>query len=164
MLLFSLLLIANLIFAQTEKTVGERIETERIAPPPPPPPPPPPSSQRAEIFKVVEEMPAFPGCEEKTDRTEKKKCSTEKMNTFIYSNLLYPEIAKESAVQGIVVVRFAVEKDGSLTNIEVVRDIGAGCGEEALRIVKAMPKWNPGKQRGREVRVQFNLPVKFKLD
>jgi protein TonB len=163
MLLFSLMLITNLIFAQTEKAVEERTETERVAPPPPPPPPPPPTPRRAEIFKVVEEMPAFPGCEDKTDRAEKKKCSIEKMNTFIYDNLRYPKIAKENGVEGTVVVRFAVEKDGSLSNPEVVRDIGAQCGAEALRIVKSMPKWNPGKQRGRPVRVQFNLPVKFKL-
>ncbi|RME09788.1 MAG: energy transducer TonB [Bacteroidetes bacterium] len=132
------------------------------APPPPPPPPPPPKEE--EIFKVVEDNPSFPGCENISDRMEKKKCSDEKMLQFIYSNIKYPAIARENGVEGMVVVKFVVEKDGSITAPEVVRDIGAGCGEEALRIVKMMPKWEPGRQRGRPVRVQFNLPIRFKLE
>ena len=68
----------------------------------------------------------------------------------------------------MVVVRFVVEKDGSITDAQVVRDIGAGCGDEAMRVVSMMngmgEKWTPGKQRGRPVRVQFNLPVKFQLE
>lgn len=86
------------------------------------------------------------------------------MLQFIYSNIKYPSIARENGVEGMVVVKFVVEKDGSITLPEVIRDIGAGCGQEALRVVSMMPKWEPGKQRGRAVRVQFNLPVKFKLE
>ncbi len=133
-------------------------------PPPPPPPPPPPKQEEEEIFKVVEDQPSFPGCEGITDKAQKKKCADEKMLQFIYGNIKYPAIARENGVEGMVVVKFVVEKDGTITQAEVVREIGAGCGAEALRVVNMMPKWEPGKQRGRAVRVQFNLPVKFKLE
>jgi protein TonB len=133
-------------------------------PAPPPPPPPPPKEEEEEIFKVVEDQPAFPGCEGISDKAAKKKCADEKMLQFIYGNIKYPAIARENGVEGMVVVKFVVEKDGSITQAEVVRDIGAGCGAEALKVVNMMPKWEPGKQRGRAVRVQFNLPVKFKLE
>lgn len=143
-------------------------ETPVVAPPvvekAPPPPPPPPAPKEDEIFKVVEDQPAFPGCESVTNKDEKKKCSDEKMLQFIYSNIKYPAIARENGVEGTAVIRFVVEKDGSITAPEIVRDIGAGCGEEAMRVVKMMPHWNPGKQRGRPVRVQFNLPIRFKLE
>ena len=79
------------------------------------------------------------------------------------SNIKYPAQARETGTQGIVYVTFVVEKDGSITDIKVLRDIGSGCGEEAIRVVKMMPKWKPAKQRGKAVRQQFNLPVRFVL-
>ncbi len=136
---------------------------KKEAPPPPPPPPPPPEPEVDEIFKVVEEMPKFPGCESAGDEAAKKQCANKKMLEFIYKNIKYPAIARENGVEGTCVVRFVIDKSGKITVPEVVRDIGAGCGAEALRVVKMMPTWNPGKQRGRAVKVQFNLPVKFKL-
>jgi len=145
-----------------EETVIER--PDPVVAPPPPPPPPPPEPKVEEIFRVVEEMPTFPGCEDVGDKAERKKCADTKMLQFIYKNIKYPPIARENGVEGMVVIRFVVEKDGSITAAEVVRDIGAQCGAEALRIVNQMPKWNAGKQRGRPVRVQFNLPVRFKLE
>lgn len=136
--------------------------------PPPPPPPPPPKNEPDEIFKVVEETPRFPGCEDKGSMDEKKKCADEKMLQYLYKNIKYPNIAKENGVQGRCVVTFVVEKDGRITDAKVVRDIGGGCGEEALRVVNSMnemgERWKPGKQRGNAVRVQFNLPVTFKLN
>ena len=88
-------------------------------------------------FVVVEEMPRFPGCETiaGTD-ADKKQCAEKKMLTFIYSNIVYPSIARENGVEGVVVVRFIVEKDGSLSGLGLVRDIGGGCGEEAMRVLK----------------------------
>ncbi|MBR3939337.1 MAG: energy transducer TonB, partial [Bacteroidales bacterium] len=68
-----------------------------------------------------------------------------------------------SGITGRVFLTFVVEKDGSIANARILRDIGGGCGQEALRVVKSMPKWTPGEQRGRPVRVQFNLPVSFEL-
>ena len=75
----------------------------------------------------------------------------------------YPEEAKEIGIQGKVYVTFVVEVDGSITDVKVLRGIGSGCDDEAVRVVKSMPKWVPGKQRGVPVRVQFNLPINFKL-
>ena len=79
-------------------------------------------------------------------------------------NVKYPKEAREKGIQGRVFITFIVEKDGSLTNFKVVRGIGHGCDEEAIRVAKMMPNWEPGKQRGKEVRVQFNLPIKFVLN
>ncbi len=76
----------------------------------------------------------------------------------------YPALAVENGVEGMIIVSFIIEMDGSIAYSRVVRDIGAGLGDEALRIVRSMPDWSPGKQRGRPVRVQYNLPVKFLLE
>ncbi len=122
-----------------------------------------------EVFRVVDEMPRFPGCE-KMDVSdfEKKSCAQQKLLEFIYQEVKYPEEAKENKVSGMTIVSFIVEKDGSVSNVDIVRDIGAGCGAEAARVVELMNergiKWVPGKQSGRKVRVQFNLPVKFALN
>ena len=103
-----------------------------------------------EIFKIVEEMPAFPGGEAK-------------LMEYVAKNVKYPQIARETGIQGRVFVNFVVEPDGSVSNVSVLRGIGGGCDEEAMRVVKNMPKWKPGKQRGKPVRVQYMLPVNFKL-
>ncbi|MBK8489563.1 MAG: TonB family protein [Saprospirales bacterium] len=145
-----------------EETVVEAPKVE--AAPPPPPPPPPPQPKVEEIFKVVEDMPRFPGCEDESNKDDRKKCAEQKMLEYIYKNIKYPAIARENGVEGTVVITFVVEKDGAITDARIARDIGAQCGQEALRVVDDMPKWVPGKQRGRAVRVQFNLPVKFKLE
>lgn len=141
---------------------------KQAAPPPPPPPPKPKEPEVEEIFKVVEQMPRFPGCENEATEEARKSCAEQKLLDFIYKNIKYPAIARENGVEGVVVVTFVVEKDGSVTDARVVRDIGAQCGEEAMRVVQLMNKqnvkWVPGKQRGRPVRVQFNLPVRFKLE
>lgn len=140
-----------------------KAEVKKEAAPPPPPPPPPPMEEEKEIFRIVEEMPTFPGCESVTDKAERKTCAEQKLLSYLSENIKYPTIARENRVQGMVVLQFVVETDGSITDVKVVRDIGAKCGEEAIRVVKEMPTWNPGKQRGRAVRVQFTLPVRFIL-
>ncbi|MGB1041105.1 MAG: TonB family protein [Flavobacteriales bacterium] len=104
----------------------------------------------AAVYKFVEEMPEFPG-------------GKEKMFEFLAKNITYPEIAKENEVTGNVYIQFTVEKDGSLTDIKVVRGIGSGCDEEAVRAVKKMPNWIPGKQRKKLVRTSFILPIRFTL-
>ena len=136
-----------------------------------PPPPPPPKMKEPdveEIFKIVEQMPRFPGCDAfPGDNTARSDCANKKLMEFIYANIQYPAIARENNVEGTVVVQFVVDQQGRITDAKVVRDIGAQCGEEALRIVEMMnnmpEKWTPGKQRGRPVKVLFMLPVKFKL-
>lgn len=102
------------------------------------------------IFKVVEESASFPG-------------GMQELYKYVGSNLVYPQQARETGTQGKVFITFVVEKDGSLTDVKVLRDIGSGCGEEAVRVVKSMPKWKPAKQRGKAVRMQFNLPISFTL-
>ena len=131
--------------------------------PPAPPPPPPPTPKEPEYFVVVEQMPRFAGCEELIDAKEAKACSEKHLFGFLKENLKYPKIAREVGVQGTAVIRFIVETDGSISNAEIMRDPGAGTGAEALRVVRSMPTWQPGEQRGRKVRVQYNLPVRFRL-
>ncbi len=146
-------------------------QTEQIAPPATPPKEQidapvaaPPMQETEELFKVVEEQPTFAGCEDIEDRAERRKCAETKMLKFIYENIKYPDEAKKAKIQGTVYVQYVIEKDGRVTNGKVIRDIGGGCGEESLRMVSIMPNWNPGRQRGKPVRVQFNLPIKFKLE
>ncbi|MCQ2260805.1 MAG: energy transducer TonB [Bacteroidales bacterium] len=102
------------------------------------------------IYVVVEEEPDFPG-------------GMEALLKYLQDNIQYPQLAKENNITGKVFVTFVVEKDGRVTQVKLLRDIGGGCGNEAMRVVKAMPKWKPGKQQGRPVRTQFNLPVVFNL-
>ncbi len=120
------------------------------------------------IFKIVEEMPRFPGCEEEEgDSDALKKCADLKMLNFIFGEVKYPEIARKKGVEGVAVVRFIVKKDGSINDAEILRNPGEGTGEEALRVVNLMEeqdiKWKPGRQKGKAVNVQFILPIKFKL-
>jgi protein TonB len=103
------------------------------------------------IFMVVEQMPSFPG-------------GMAALMKYLATHIKYPELAKESGIQGRVFINFVVEPDGSISHVKVLRGIGGGCDEEAVRVVKSMPKWIPGKQRGKPVRVSFNLPVKFTLE
>jgi len=104
----------------------------------------------AEIFTVVEAMPEFPG-------------GMAKLMGYLGNNIKYPPLAKESGIQGRVFINFVVEPNGSISNVKVLRGIGGGCDEEAIRVVNSMPKWKPGMQRGKPVRVSYNLPVKFTL-
>ena len=103
-----------------------------------------------EIFVFVEDQPGYPG----GDKARIK---------YLQDNIKFPVMAIESGIQGTVYVTFVVEKDGRITSVKVLRGIGGGCDEEAVRVIKKMPRWKPGKQRGRSVRVQFNMPVRFVL-
>ena len=104
-----------------------------------------------EIFQIVEEMPGPVG-------------GDEAFYQYLAENIRYPVVAMESGISGRVYVTFVVEKDGSITDVKVLRGIGGGCDEEAVRVVKAMPKWKPGKQRGRPVRVLYRVPINFTLN
>ncbi len=103
-----------------------------------------------EIFTIVEEMPSFPG-------------GDQALLEYMAKNTKYPPLARENGLQGIVVVTFVVDEKGNINNVQVLRGIGGGCDEEAIRVVKSMPAWKPGKQRGMPVRVQYNLPFRFTL-
>lgn len=106
--------------------------------------------EEEQIFVIVESMPSFPG-------------GYEEMMKYLRDNIRYPNLAKESGIQGRVFVAFVVETDGSVTDVQILRGIGGGCDEEAIRVVDNMPRWEPGKQRNITVRVRFNLPIKFTL-
>jgi len=102
------------------------------------------------IFQVVETMPSFPG-------------GDKELFKFLSNNVKYPVIAQENGIQGRVICQFVVNKDGSIVDVEVVRSVDASLDKEAIRVIKSMPKWSPGKQRGKSVRVKYTLPVNFKL-
>lgn len=116
-------------------------------------------------FEVSERMPRFPGCEDELGFEEKDKmaCAQKRMLEFLYSNLTYPKKARKKGIEGTVVIRFLVRKTGEIADATIVREIGGGCGKEALRIVNMMPDWLPGFQDEKFVEVEFNMPIKFKL-
>lgn len=117
---------------------------------PPPPPKPKEEEVTEEIFVVVEEQPEFPG-------------GNAAMMKFLGDNINYPIIAQENGIQGRVICNFVVERDGSITDVQVVRGVDPSLDKEAVRVIQQMPKWKPGKQRGSAVRVRFTLPVVFRL-
>ena len=108
-------------------------------------------SQEETVFTVVEEMPTYPG-------------GQDAMIKYLSENIKYPENARKSGIQGIVFVTYVVEKNGTISDVRILRGVNEELDAEALRVVSAMPAWSPGKQRGETVRVQFNLPINFKLD
>ena len=120
------------------------------------------------IFKVVDQMPRFPGCEDKISDKEKDDCAKSKLLEFIYKNLKYPEEARKNQVEGQVVLQFVITKTGTLENIKIVLEIGGGCGYAAKSVIETMndmsQKWIPGKQNGQNVDVLYTLPVKFNLE
>ncbi len=164
----------------------EEVIPPSATPPPPPPPPPAPTTvleivddeeeieeveqvdmeikedtkieivvreevvEEEQIFLIVEEMPSFPGGEAELFK-------------YLGKNTKYPEMASAAGISGVVHVTFVVDKDGKIKDVKVLRGIGGGCDEEAIRVVKNMPTWKPGKQRGKSVSVQYNLPVRFTL-
>ena len=119
-----------------------------VAAPPPPPAPKPEVANK--VFDVVEEMPSFPG-------------GQGALMAFLSSNIKYPVVAQENGVQGRVIVGFVVEKDGSISDVKVMRSVDPSLDREAQRVVRAMPRWKPGKQNGSAVRVKYTVPVVFRL-
>jgi len=103
------------------------------------------------VYPVVEQQPEYTGGDEARIK-------------FMVENIKYPEEAKKAGIQGKVFVTFVIQADGAVTDVKVLRGIGGGCDEEAVRVVKMMPNWIPGKEQGKNVAVQFNLPIKFRLD
>jgi len=102
------------------------------------------------FYVVVDQMPEFPQ-------------GQEGLGDYIRGNLSYPRTALDAKKEGIVIASFIVEKDGNITNIEIVRGLGYGCDEEVIRLIKMMPQWKPGLKDGKPVRVKLNIPVQFKL-
>ncbi|MDX2281366.1 MAG: TonB family protein [Saprospiraceae bacterium] len=103
-----------------------------------------------EMFDI-QKPPSFPGGEAE-------------LMKFLNKNIEYPALAKENNIQGVAVLTFVVNKDGSVSDVAIVKEIGGGCGKEAVRVVKMMPKWSAGEANGHPVKVRFTLPVRFRLD
>lgn len=103
------------------------------------------------VYTVVEQFPEFPG-------------GDEARMLFLRKNIKYPRSAQEEGIQGTVYATFIVEKDGSLSDIKILRGLSSDINSEVIRVIKLFPKWIPGKQNGKIVRVQYNIPVRFVLD
>lgn len=121
------------------------------------------------IYEVVEEMPRFPACEQlDTTLVAKQQCASQAMLQYIYQRIIYPREAIEQNIEGTAVVAFVIEKDGAISQPEIVRDLGGNTGLAALQVVLRMQQedihWVPGMKNGDPVRVRFNLPVRFKLE
>ena len=112
--------------------------------------PEPPKVEETKVFDVVEEMPQFPG-------------GQAALLEYLSKNIKYPVVAEENGIQGKVIVTFVVERDGSISDVKVVKSVDPSLDKEASRVVKSMPKWQPGKQNGSAVRVKYTVPVQFKL-
>ena len=111
--------------------------------------PPPPKEEEYDII-TVQKRPAFPGGEND-------------LLKYLAENIKYPPLARENNIQGTVAITFIVEKDGRISNAQIVKEIGGGCGKEAMRVVQSMPNWIPGEASGHPVKVRFTLPVRFRL-
>jgi len=134
----------------------------------PPPLPPEEKIDVDDIFVRVERMPMFPGCSsESLTYVEQQTCSDKELMTYIAKNLKYPALARENGIEGRVFIEFVVDKKGDISDVKIVRDIGAGCGAAAVKVINSMVKdnglWTPGKQQGRQVKVKYTIPFTFKL-
>ena len=108
-------------------------------------------TKNEQVYTVVEIMPEYPS-------------GQSALMDFLAKNIQYPQAAKEAGITGTVIVSFVIEKNGSVSNIKILKGLGSSCDEEVIRVVNMMKKWKPGKQKGKSVRVQYNLPVKFTLN
>ena len=178
--------------ADTEFLFEEEVEIQQTSQETPPPPP-PPAVQEVEVLNVVEDNVETESIEVNTEETETEVViaapveapveeeeeevvfvvvesmpefpgGQQALFKYLSENVKYPVIAQENGIQGRVICQFVVNKDGSIVDVEVVRSGGdASLDKEAVRVIKSMPKWKPGKQRGKAVRVKYTLPVNFKL-
>ena len=125
-----------ILFALSELTYAFEIPTD--------------SSKKEMIFDMPEQMPQYPG-------------GADAMDSFIRGNMRYPQKAKKNNIQGKVYIQFIVEKDGSITSVEVRKGANDLLNQEAIRVIRLMPEWNPGSMRGKKVRVRYTLPITFSL-
>ena len=109
-----------------------------------------PKEEETKVFDVVEQMPQFPG-------------GPQALFEYLSKNIKYPVVAEENGIQGRVIVTFVVERDGSITDVKVAKSVDPSLDKEAMRVVKSMPNWIPGKQNGSAVRVKYTVPVTFRL-
>lgn len=152
-----------------EPSDGDRESKVAVAPTPPPPILPPENDDDVvDLVVRAERMPRFPTCM-LIDATEDewRSCTETQLLQYIYKHLKYPSAAREIGLEGRVVIRFVVDETGSVGSVEILRDIGAGCGEAAAKVIRTLNKktglWIPGRQQGRKVKVQYTLPISYTL-
>lgn len=131
----------NALVVIEDPGIGDVKETVIETPPPP----------KEEIFEFAEQMPEFPG-------------GSAELMKYLSKNIKYPDIARENGYEGTVALSFIVDASGNISDVSIIRDQPGGLGAEAVRVVKSMPPWKPGKQNGKPVKVKYKLPVKFKLN
>jgi len=122
----------------------------------------PTSTDQEPLYQVVETAPRFEGCAEEAE-ADANACSNKNLITFLSEKVVYPKKAKNKGIQGKVIVSFIIEKDGSVSTTKVLRGVHKSLDNEAMRVVNEMPKWTPGTQRGKAVRVQYTLPIIFSI-
>ena len=144
------------VAVSTKTQEGEKVDLPPVSVVAPPPPEP------AEVKK--EEDPDVVVTILAVQQQPEFKDGLAAMYQYLNKNIIYPSVARENGIEGTVYVSFVVGKDGSIRDVQVKRGLGGGCSEEALRVIKLMPNWNPGKQNGKAVSVTFTMPVKFKLE
>lgn len=146
----ALLVASNISCISSEKKDGQAETTVPVEQKEAPVTAPAQANDTEQVFQITEQMPEFPG-------------GMAECLKFIGEHVNYPQKAQENGIQGRVTVQFTVEKDGSITNAKVLRGVDPELDKEALRVISSMPKWTPGKQRGKAVRCSFSVPVRFQL-
>jgi protein TonB len=150
----------------SDAKVVETNEPLNVKKPEPGPPParvkPKEEPKELPFVMIAEQMPIYGDCND-LPKKEQTTCSNRQLLMYLAKAINYPALARENGISGTVVVQFIINKQGKMTDIELLKDIGGGCGREAIRAIKAMADWQPGKQRGIPVNVKMTLPVKFNL-
>ncbi len=113
---------------------------------------------------MSEQMPYLATCDAGASEEERRKCTQATMLAYIYKNLKYPAIAREISVEGTVILSFVIDKNGKLHELEIIRDIGGGCGAAAAKVIKGLDHWVAGKHNRQAVNVKYTIPIKFKLE
>jgi periplasmic protein TonB len=114
-------------------------------------------------FAVVENKPVFPGCEKERTEEDRAACFQKMMGKHINNNFNFPELSRQMGSSGVIVVNFIIEKDGSISGVRVLRGVDEALDAEAVRVIKKLPKFEPAKQRGRPVRMSFNMPINARI-
>ncbi len=135
-------------------------EPKKVAAPAPPPPP--EKDLNVPVIRA-QRMPTLSNCRNLSSESERNDCTNDELMAYVYKNLKYPTLAREIGIEGMVIARFIVNKDGGVEDIKIMRDIGGGCGDAVINVLQKMPSWEPGLQNGRKVKVIYNIPVKFGL-
>jgi len=114
------------------------------------------------VYKIVEEMPSFSGCDNLATPQERKKCSDQDILKFIYNNFKYPKEAKQKGIHQKIIVRFIIDEIGNVNDVTTLHNLDNSLGNEAIRVIKSMPTWTPGKHKGKPVKVEVTIPINIK--